>query len=206
MNRPLLMFAASLCLIGAALDTTSVTAANLLTNAEFETGTLAPWAGVGGLGPNATVTVQSPANGPTLPGTHSAFLENRAEANGLTMAQTTPNGTAVPGTVFYSYDLKLGSALNGGVFFVEIFAQNAAGAVIGNAGLQGNYSPAGWTHFSGSFVAPTNTDHLTIQFEAPTGAVFGSVSSMSVDNVNLNQGALTSASTSTWGRVKSLYR
>lgn len=206
MNRSLLMFAASLCLIGGVLTTTTVPAANLLTNGDFETGTLAPWAGVGGLAPNATITVQTPANGPTLPGTHSAFLDNRAEANGLTMAQTTANGTAVPGTVFYSYDLKLGSALNGGVFFVEIFAQNAVGAVIGNAGLQGNYTPAGWTHFSGSFVAPANTDHLTIQFEAPTGAVNGSVSSMSVDNVNLNQGALTSTSSSTWGRVKNLYR
>lgn len=200
------MFVATLCLLPLMLHASDTTAANLLTNGDFETGSLAPWAGVGGLGVNATITVQTPDNGPTLPGTHSAFLDNRAEANGLTMAQTTPNGTAVPGTVFYSYDLKLGSALNGGVFFVEIFAQNAVGAVIGSAGLQGNYTPAGWTHFSGSFVAPANTDHLTIQFEAPTGAVNGSVSSMSVDNVNLNQGALTSANSSTWGRVKSLYR
>ncbi|MBK7368241.1 MAG: hypothetical protein IPJ04_10115 [Candidatus Eisenbacteria bacterium] len=206
MNRSLRMFAASLCLMGAVLTTTTVSAANLLTNGDFETGTLAPWAGVGGLGVNSTIIIQSPANGPTLPGTYSAFLDNRAEANGLTMAQTTALGTAVPGTVFYSYDLKLGTAQNGGVFFVEIFAQNAVGAVIGNAGLQGNYTPAGWTHFSGSFVAPANTDHLTIQFEAPTGAVNGSISSMSVDNVNLNQGALTSASNTTWGRIKGLYR
>jgi hypothetical protein len=183
----------------------SASAANLLGNPGFESGMLAPWAGVGGLGPNATITVVAD-NGPAAPGTHAAFLNNHAEANGLTMAQTTANGTAAPGLVFYSYDLKLGTAANGGVFFVEIFAQNSVGAVIGNAGLQGNYTPANWTHFSGSFVAPANTDHLTIQFEAPTGAVVGSVSSMYVDNVDLHQEISTAVKGTTWGSLKSLYR
>jgi hypothetical protein len=181
-------------------------AANILVNGDFETGALAPWAGVGGLAANATITVQTPDNGPSAPGSFSAFLDNQAEANGLTMAQTTPNGSAIPGTVFYSFDLKLGTAANGGVFFVEIFAQNAAGAVIGNAGLLGNYSPPIWTTYAGSFVAPPNTDHLTIQFEAPTGAVAGSVSSMSVDNVNLHQDIPTHSYGTSWGRLKGLYR
>ncbi len=181
-------------------------AANLLGNAAFETGTLAPWAGVGGVCPNATISVLSGDNGPSGPGTHYAFINNQAEANGLTMAQTTANGTAGPGTVYYEFDLSLGSALNGGVFFVEIFAQNSVGAVIGGSGLLGNYTPAGWTHYNGMFLAPANTDHLTIQFEAPTGAVAGSVSSMKVDNVYLSQDAPVPASRTTWGRVKNLYR
>jgi len=180
-------------------------AANILYNGDFEDGSLPPWAGVGGLGPNATIALVND-NGPTLPGTACAFLNNQAEANGLTMAQTTPNGSAAPGTVFYSFDLKLGTAVNGGVFFVEIFAQNAVGAVIGSAGLLGNYAPAVWTHYSGSFVAPANTDHLTIQFEAPTGAVSGSVSSMYVDNVDLHQEIATPARGTSWGRLKTLYR
>jgi len=180
-------------------------AVNILDNADFETGALLPWAGVGGLGPMATITIQAD-NGPTAPGSFCAFLDNQAEANGLTMAQTTPNGSAAPGTVFYSFDLKLGTAVNGGVFFVEIFAQNAVGAVIGNAGLLGNYTPAVWTHFSGSFVAPAGTDHLTIQFEAPTGAVAGSVSSMYVDNVDLHQEIATPTNDTSWGRLKQLYR
>lgn len=206
MKRLILMSAAAMCLLALTTSANPSSAANLLTNGDFESGVLAPWAGVGGLGANSTIVIQTPSNGPSLPGIYSAFLDNRAEANGLTMAQTTPNGTAVPGTVFYSFDLKLGTAVNGGVFFVEIFAQNAVGAVIGSAGLLGNYTPANWTSYSGSFVAPANTDHLTIQFEAPTGAVIGSISSMSVDNVNLNQGALTSTGTTTWGRIKGMYR
>jgi hypothetical protein len=184
----------------------SGTAANLLGNPGFETGTLAPWAGVGGVGANATVSVLSGDNGPSAPGTHYAYLDNRAEANGLTMAQTTANGTAENGIVHYSYDLSLGTAANGGVFFVEVFAQNAVGAVIGNAGLQGNYAPTGWTTYSGSFMAPAGTDHITIQFEAPTGAVLGSVSSMKVDNVDVHQDLPVPTDRATWGRIKSLYR
>jgi hypothetical protein len=205
MRAWILLLVGSFCALSLAADVRPAAAANLLTNADFESGVLAPWAGVGGVGPNATITVVAD-NGPTLPGTHCAFLNNQAEANGLTMAQTTANGTAVPGTVFYSYDLKLGTAVNGGVFFVEIFAQNSVGAVIGNAGLQGNYTPAGWTHFSGSFVAPANTDHLTIQFEAPTGAVTGSISSMYVDNVDLHQDDTTATHGTSWARLKRLYR
>lgn len=205
MRALMLLLAGTLSVMALATDVRPVSAANLLTNGDFETGALAPWAGVGGLGPNATITVQ-PGNGPTLPGLYHAFLDNHAEANGLTMAQTTANGTALPGTVFYSFDLRLGAAANGGVFFVEIFAQNSVGAVIGSAGLLGNYAPPVWTHYSGSFVAPANTDHLTIQFEAPTGAVAGSISSMSVDNVELHQDGPVPNSGSTWGRLKSLYR
>ncbi len=184
----------------------TASAQNLVGNGDFESGALAPWAGVGGVGPFSTIAVLAGDNGPSGTGTHYAFLDNRAEANGLTMAQTTANGTATPGTVFYAFDLSLGTAVNGGVFFVEIFAQNSVGAVIGGSGLLGNYAPGTWTHYTGSFTAPANTDHLTIQFEAPTGAVNGSVSSMKVDNVLLYQNLATPTQRSTWGLLKSLYR
>ena len=188
MRAWVLLLAGSSCVLALASGVHPASAANLLGNSGFETASLTPWAGVGGLGPNATITIQSPDNGPSAAGTHTAFIDNRAQANGLTMAQTTALGSATAGTVFYSFDLKLGTAVTGGVFFVEIFAQNAGGAVIGNAGLLGNYSPANWTTYSGSFVAPANTDHLTIQFEANTAAIVGSRSSMQVDNVDLHQG------------------
>ncbi len=205
MRAWILLLVVASCVLALGSEIRPAAAANLLTNGDFETGLLTPWAGVGGLGPNATIVVENTDNGPSSPGTHDAFLDNRAEANGLTMAQTTPNGSATPGTVYYSFDLKLGTAANGGVFFVEIFAQNSLGAVIGRAGLLGNFAPANWTKYSGSFVAPPDTDHLTIQFEAPTGAVIGSISSMHVDNVDLHQDLATPSHQSTWGRIKSLY-
>lgn len=206
MRAWILLLVGSFCAFALVSQSNPAAAANLLTNPGFETGLLTPWAGVGGLGPNATITIRTPDNGPSAPGSYCAFLDNRAEANGLTMAQTTANGTASAGLVYYSFDLKLGTAMNGGVFFVEIFAQNAVGAVIGSAGLLGNYTPANWTHFAGTFTAPPGTDHLTIQFEAPTGAVAGSVSSMYVDNVELSQDLPVPVNSTTWGRVKALYR
>lgn len=190
MKATILLVAVSVCFLALTAGIRPAAAANLLSNSDFETASLAPWAGIGSVGANATVTIQSTDNGPSAPGTHYAFVDNRAQANGLTMAQTTPLGSATAGTVFYSFDLKLVSAATGGVFFVEIFAQNAVGAVIGNAGLLGNYSPANWTKYSGSFVAPANTDHLTIQFEANTAAIAGTRSSMQVDNVDLHQQVL----------------
>jgi hypothetical protein len=179
--------------------------ANLLTNPGFETGDLTGWAALN-TNAVATIAVQAPDNGPSAAGSHNAYLNNQGEAIGLVLAQTTPLGSATPGPVYYAYDLKTGPTALGGVFFVEIFAQNAAGAVIGNAGLQGNYTPANWTTFSGSFTAPAGTDHLTIQFEAVTGAVVGGSSAMHVDNVLLQQVVPTETSKSTWGKLKALYR
>ena len=168
--------------------------ANLITNPGFETGDLTGWLALG-LSGSSTITVEGTDNGPSAAGTHDAFENNQAEALGLTLQQTTANGSATAGTVYYSYDLKLGTAAVGGVFFVEIFAQNSVGAVIGGSGLLGNYTPANWTTYSGSFVAPANTDHLTIQFEANTGAAAGSVSSMHVDNVDLHQAVVPEPAT-----------
>jgi hypothetical protein len=188
-----------------AVTATGAAAANLLTNPGFETGDLTGWL-VFGVSGGSGVTVQSPDNGPSAPGTHNAFMDNHAEAVGLTLKQSTPPGSAAPGTVFYSFDLKLGQAANGGVFFVQVFAEKAGGGVIGGSNLLGNYTPANWTTYQGSFVAPANTDFLTIQFMANTGAVIGSISSMHVDNVDLNQGSIVPAQSTSWGRMKALYR
>ena len=189
-----------------AATVTAASAASLLTNPGFETGDLTGWQ-VFGIGANSGVTVQSPDNGPALPGTHNAFMDNHQGGLGLTLKQSTAPGSAAPGTVYYSFDLKLGQAALGGVFFVQIFAEKAGGGVLaGGSGLLGNYTPANWTTFAGSFMAPANTDFLTIQFMANTGATDGSISSMHVDNVDLNQGGIVSAHSTSWGRMKALYR
>ena len=188
-----------------AMSATAARAQNLITNPGFETGDLTGWQ-VFGLSGNSSVTVQSPDNGPSAPGTHNAYMDNHAEALGLTLKQSTAPGTATGGTVYYSFDLKLGQAALGGVFFVQLFAENATGGIVGTSGLLGNYAPANWTTFSGSFVAPANTSFLTIQFMANTGANVGSISSMHVDNVNVNQGNIVPTETTTWGGLKALYR
>lgn len=197
MNKVLIIAAVLASAAGVAL------ADNPLANSGFETGDLTGWQ-VFGASENASVTVVSGDNGPAAPGTFCAFLDNHAQAAGLTLKQTTPVGSVGAGTVLYSFDLKLGQAANGGVFFVELFAEQEGVGIIGTSGLLGNYTPAGWTTFSGSFVAPEGTDFLTIQLTAVTGAVDGTISSMYVDNVTVDTAVATDATT--FSSVKALFR
>ena len=203
-GRTVLGYAVALLALASVGAVDDASAQNLVLNPGFETGDLTHWE-VYGQTPNSDVFVQSDDNGPSEPGTHNAFMDNHAEGLGLTLKQSTPPGSAAPGPVFYSFDLKLGEQANSGVFFVEVFAEQEGGGVIGSSGLMGNYDPADWTAYEGAFEAPDGTDFLTIQFMANTGAVEGAVSSMHVDNVNLNCGATPTKSLS-WGSTKALYR
>jgi hypothetical protein len=181
-------------------------AQNLLTNPGFETGDLTGW-NVFGISGLSNVVVQSGDNGPSAPGTNVAFLENNAEGIALTLKQSTPAGSASgAGTATYSFDLLLGGAGLGGVFFVEVFAEQANGGVIAGSGVLGNYTPGNWTNFSGAFAVPANTDFLTIQLSAITGAVVGGFSTMYADNVSLEFEGVVSTDETTWGNMKALYR
>lgn len=205
MNRMIVglaMVAFALASFGAA---DSALAVNLLINPDFETGDLTGWQ-VFGASPNSSVTIQSPDNGPTFPGEHNAFMDNRAEALGLVLKQSTDPGTATDGEVTYSFDLKLDQADLGGVFFVEIFAEQSGVGIVGGTGLMGPFWPwNAWQQFGGSFVAPAGTDFLTIQFAATTGATVGSTCLMHVDNVVLDQNVVP-VEDATWGGVKALFR
>lgn len=178
--------------------------ANALDNPGFETGDLTAWQSLGG-NASATISVVSD-NGPSAAGSHCAYMANFGEAVGLTLKQTTLPGTAIGGLVTWSFDLKLGQAGLGGVFFVQIFAEQSGVGIVGGSGLLGNYTPAGWQTFTGSFMAPAGTDFLTIQFMANTGAVVGGSSTMYVDNVSLEQEGIVSDEPTTWGGVKGLFR
>lgn len=188
-----------------AVSGTVASAANLLVNPDFETGDLSGWVVAGG-NASAVVTVVGTENGPSAAGTQSAFLNNQSEAVGLTLKQTTTPGDPIAGTVFYSFDLKLGRAELGGVFFVEIFAEKTGVGIVGGSGLLGNYAPANWTTIDGSFEAPVGTDFLTIQFTAVTGAVVGGSSSMYVDNVSLSNQGPVSTESMNWGSLKSQHQ
>jgi hypothetical protein len=192
------------CVALVTLSATAGFAANALTNPGFETGDLTSWQ-VFGLGANSSVPVVAD-NGPSAAGTHCAYMDNHAEALGLTLKQTTAAGTAAGGLVTWTFDLKLGQAALGGVFFVQIFAEKTGAGIVGSSGLLGNYASAGWNTYSGSFMAPAGTDFLSIQFMANTGANVGSLSTMYVDNVSLEQEGVVATDSATWGGIKSLYR
>ena len=192
------------CLVAAlTLVAGSASAQNLLVNPGFEDGNLTGWVLAGESGSSSVSVVAD--NGPSEIGSNAAFLNNQAEAVGRTMKQTTAPGSGGPGTVYYSFDLKVGQAALGGVFFVEIFAEQIGVGIIGGSGLLGNYTPADWTTFSGQFEAPANTDFFTIQFTAVTGATTGSVSTMYVDNVDLNQGGSVPTGTGSVSSLKTMH-
>jgi len=192
---------AILALTGAVND---AAADNLLQNPGFETGDMTGWL-VYGQSDLSDVTVQSGDNGPSAPGTYNAFMDNQAEAMGLTLKQSTEADSGIAGEVSYSFDLKLDQADVGGVLFVEIFAEQEGGGVIGTSGLMGPLWPWEWTAYDGSFLAPEGTNFLTIQFMANTGAAAGSNCVAHVDNVVLDQGTVSTESKN-WSGVKALYR
>lgn len=183
----------------------TASADNLLLNADFETGDLSNWL-VFGESPSSGASVIAGDNGPSLPGDHCAFMDNQAQGLALVLKQSTEAGSGVAGDVVYSIDLKLLQADVGGVLFVNIFAEQAGGGVIGGSGLLGPLWPWNdWQTFGGTFSAPAGTDFLTIQVEAVTGATVGSNCLVYVDNVILDQGTVP-VDELTFSEVKTLFR
>jgi len=189
---------AGLMSLAALLIANSVTAANLILNPGFETGDTTSWLTLG-QGVGASISVQSGNNGPSAPGTFSAFMSNTIPANNLALQQSTALGSAVPGLANYSFDLEGFSSVNGGVLFVHIWDINSTGGVIDQGpGLLGPYFPStsSWSTISGSFTAPANVNHFEIEFDCTTGAAAGSAEAVRVDNVSLTQAVPEPASLS----------
>ncbi len=164
-------------------------AANLVANPGFETGDTTSWL-VLGSGVGASVTVQSGDNGPSAPGSFNAFMTNTIPANTLELQQSTPLGSASPGLVNYSLDVKGVTSANGGVLFIHIWDINSTGGVIDQGpGLLGPYFPStsSWTTITGSFTAPASVNHLEVEIDCSTGAATGSAEAVRVDNVSLSQ-------------------
>ena len=188
------------CVLTLALAASRVSAANLITNPGYESGTLPPWTELYNypdgyaVGTCCLITVESADNGPSAAGTRNVNLYVQYETVGGHRARTflyqkTANGTAVPGTVNYSFDLRDANPVSGGELRASIFSRNSADLDIGSPVGLGPFSrphASGWTTISGSFVAPAGTDHLVIQFEAYAD-IPAAVAFMHVDNVSLEQ-------------------
>jgi hypothetical protein len=164
-----------------------VSAANLVLNPGFETGDTTSWLVLGASDGSAYVNAQA-GNGPSAPGSFDAYMYNVIPAANLALQQSTALGDANPGTVTYSFDLKVDSSLNGGVVFIHFWDINSTGGVIDQGpGLLGPYFNSGWQTYTGSWVAPANVNHLEVEFDCTTGAAAGSAEAIEVDNVSLTQ-------------------
>jgi len=183
----------------------SASADNIVLNPGFETGDLSDWQVFGESG-TSSATVLSGDNGPSAPGTYNCFLDNQAEANALTLKQSTPVGSAVAGEVYYAFDCKLDQADVGGVMFIQMFAEQSGVGIVGVSPLIGPIWPWGeWQMFDGTWDAPAGTDFLTIEFRATTGAATGTNCIVHVDNVVMDQG-VSPVESATWSSIKAMYR
>jgi len=192
---------AGLTAIAALLTGCPAFAANLILNPGFETGDLTDWLALG-TGTGASITVSSGNNGPSDPGTDSAFMDNTIAANNLALQQSTALGDAAAGLVNYSFDVEGNTSVNGGVLFVHIWDISSTGGVIDQGpGLLGPYFPVttSWTTISGSFTAPASVNHFEIEFDCTTGAAAGSAEAVDIDNVSLTQAVPEPASLSMVG-------
>jgi len=163
----------ALPLVGAVGD---ASAQNLLVNPGFETGDLTGWL-VFGQSANSDVTVQSPDNGPSLPGMHSYDLKlDQADIGGVLFVE----------------------------IFAEVAG---GGVIGGSGLMGPLWPWNDWAFFGGSFEAPASTDFLTIQIMANTGAAIGTNCLAHVDNVYLSQeGPPVATESKNWGGIKALYR
>ena len=182
------MTIAGLTSLAGLLIANSVFATNLILNPGFETGNTTGWSVLGASDGSAYVNVLSPNNGPSAPGIYDAYMYNVIPAANLALQQSTALGSASPGLVNYSFDLKVDSSLNGGVVFIHLWDINSTGGVIDQGpGLLGPYFNSGWTTITGSWTAPANVNHFEIEFDCTTGAASGSAEAIEVDNVSLTQ-------------------
>ncbi len=184
-------------------------AQNLLPNGEFETGDLTDWQVFNDNPPIATVTAETPGNGPSFPGMNHAFLNNQQGGLGLTLKGETPAGSAGLGTVYYFLDLLIEEAAVGGLVWVQVYAEQAGGGILAQTGLLGPFTgPIGeWQIVQGTIEAPAGTDYLTIQIDAVTGADNGSVCLARVDNAFLGQtGPPVATEDMSMGSIKALFR
>ena len=124
-------------------------------------------------------------------GVYHLQINNTATGtNSLVKQERVGLGTVTPGISWtVTFDAR-GSLDIGGVAFAQVFAETAGGnenctgcGILGGAPLALDADSEVWSSFSFSGTAGPNTESLTLQLEAGTGA--GNFANMFYDNISI---------------------
>ena len=163
----------------------SAAAQNLSVNPGFETGDFTGWTDF--LSPDASIQNDTPNSG-----SFYARIDNQNDAGAAAIMK---NANVGIGQVNGGDEVEVrffarGSAGVGGVHFAELFSELSGGGVskteiLGGAPLFPS-SPTAWQEYVfTTTVGPDVSGGLTLQFNAATGAVGGSFSTLDVDDVSI---------------------
>jgi len=201
--RSVLVVAAAMMIAGAAVA--QADPYELAVNGGFEDGTFAGWTVYG------VASVVSPG----YTGNAMAYLENTVAPSAVLIKNSNLGiGTVVGGeTITINFDAMAADLSNGGVAFAEFFSEGTSGVtkseILGGSPLIPLISsPNTWFHFSFTTTAAADVANgVTLQLTATTGAAEGSVAKLYYDNISVTVDRSTVPAQSTsWGRIKGLYR
>lgn len=177
-------------------------------NGGFETGTFDGW-NVYPTAPGISLVT------PGYTGSYAAYLDNTVPAAAALIKNSNMGmGTVLAGeTITIDFDAK-GNLAAGGVAFAELFSEISGGGVSKSQILGGApllpliTTPNTWFHFHFVTTLGTNvTGGVTLQLTATTGADAGSIAKVTYDNVSVTvDRVIVPAQSTTWGKIKDLYR
>jgi len=168
----------------------------LAVNGNFETGDFTGWTQFESATGNQTVNPSIAGDTSSEGSFHAQINNTTTETNSLFKQERVGLGTVAPGiawTVTFDARGNLDSA-NGAVAFAEFFCETNGGnetcgsgvganGILGDAPLAINADPTVWTPFSFSGTAGPNTESLTLQLGAITGA--STQANMFYDNISI---------------------